>query len=526
MARIRFALALLALALGGAVACDKASPVAPTGTVLTISANPSTIPTNGTAKVTISARRANGLPVATGTLINLTTSLGQIDSSVTTDDQGIATATLRGDGRAGTAKVKAIAGASEGAEVEVTVGSPAASISILATPSNVPDSGGQIQLRALVRDDKGQPQPGAQVNFQTEVGTLTSAGHVVTTDANGEAFDLLTVTASQLSTWSKESFEVTAQVGGATGTLQEATATITVGNPAGSLTFQANPTNLPSTGGTVNLLALVRNSQGRPVQNARVNFVTSLGRLNSGGQAVYTNADGEARDKLTVSQSDIAGLNDDSFEVKAQTPGSGGNLVEQSVTIALGTQAASITMQATPSTVSETGGTVSLLAIVRNAQGAPLANAAVNFGTEVGTLASGGSVKTTDANGEVRDTLTVTQNNLAALSEDRFEVSAKVGGANGNLLSATYPIRVQRAKPTASFIAHAAGGNSVFFENTSTGTQPITYFWDFQGDNIIDSQTESPTFNYGNAGTYTVRLRAVNSAGEDVEVQTITVPVP
>jgi hypothetical protein len=522
----RLSLAVLAAGLLLAPACDKASPVAPEGTVLTISANPATITARGTSTIIVSGRKANGTPLAEGTLVRLSTSLGTIDSSVPVDSTGTARATLRGDGRSGTAKVKASAGPSEEVEVEVAIGSPGSAISLLVTPSNIPDSGGTIELRALVRDGNGQPQPGAQVNFQTEVGRLRSEGRIVEADANGEAVDRLTVTESDLASFPGENFEVTAQVGNAEGALVEATAEVTIGSPAGTLTFQASPTTLPQEGGAVQLLAIVRNEQGRPVANSRVTFVTEAGRLASGGGAVFTNAAGEARDTLTLTSTDVTALNDDSFTVRAQVAGGGGELIEREIEIAVGSRAGSITLQASPSSIPETGGSVGLLALVRNTQGAPLANAAVNFTTEVGTLASGGSIKFTDSRGEVRDTLQVTQANLDAIAEDRFDVSAQVGGSGGTLISDSFEVRVQRAAPVASFVVHRGGNaTSVFFENTTTGTEPITYAWDFQGDGIIDSTVKDPVFDYGSGGSYTVRLTATNSSGSDTEIRTISVPV-
>jgi PKD repeat protein len=80
--------------------------------------------------------------------------------------------------------------------------------------------------------------------------------------------------------------------------------------------------------------------------------------------------------------------------------------------------------------------------------------------------------------------------------------------------------------PTASFNAQNAGGNSVLFQNTSTGGAPLSFQWDFQNDGVVDSTATNPTFNYGAPGVYTVRLVASNSRGSDEDVQAITVPVP
>jgi len=52
---------LLLTLLVPALGCDKATPVAPTGTTLVISASPASIPTNtGSSTITVVARKANG----------------------------------------------------------------------------------------------------------------------------------------------------------------------------------------------------------------------------------------------------------------------------------------------------------------------------------------------------------------------------------------------------------------------------------------------------------------------------------
>ncbi|HEV2845026.1 MAG TPA: hypothetical protein VG477_09290, partial [Thermoanaerobaculia bacterium] len=77
-----------------AMGCDKASPVAPSGSILTISANPSQVGLNGRSTITVVGRKPDGNPLNPGTEIRLSSERGTIDSIVTTDDQGRATATF------------------------------------------------------------------------------------------------------------------------------------------------------------------------------------------------------------------------------------------------------------------------------------------------------------------------------------------------------------------------------------------------------------------------------------------------
>lgn len=208
----------LVLAVAGLAACDKASPVAPAGTVLSVTANPTQIPANGASQVRVVALRANGTPVNPGTQIRMSTSLGTIDPLVEVGEGGVAIGTLQGDGRIGTATVTASVGAETTATVEVAVGRPAANISLQASPAQVTENGGTVDLLAVVRDDTGEPLADAAVNFQTEVGTLTSRGAIKRTNANGQVSDRLVVTSDDMEAVTNlNAFSVTAVVGTSAG---------------------------------------------------------------------------------------------------------------------------------------------------------------------------------------------------------------------------------------------------------------------------------------------------------------------
>lgn len=206
----------LALAVAGLAACDKASPVAPAGTVLSVTANPTQIGANGVSEIRVVALRANGTPVNPGTQIRLSTTLGTVDPLVEVGEGGIAVGTLEGDGRIGTATVTATVGAETTSTVEVQVGQPAATVGLQATPPSIPDTGGTVTLLALVRDASGQPLPNATVNFTTELGTLASGGGFRTTDASGQATDRLTVSETEINALptATNEFEVGVEVGG------------------------------------------------------------------------------------------------------------------------------------------------------------------------------------------------------------------------------------------------------------------------------------------------------------------------
>ena len=98
------------------------SPVAPDGTILRIDANPNAIAVTGSSTITVTAIDSSGVPSLAGTEILLATNLGTIEDRVSTDSRGVAHATLRADGRAGTATVKASSGKITPVTVGVTIG--------------------------------------------------------------------------------------------------------------------------------------------------------------------------------------------------------------------------------------------------------------------------------------------------------------------------------------------------------------------------------------------------------------------
>jgi hypothetical protein len=251
---------LLSILFVAALGCDKATPTAPSGSILTISANPSVVTSaNGTSTITVTGRRSNGSPLADGTEIRLSTNLGSIDSLVTLDRNGTATALLRGDGRVGKATVTASAGTTTGssggsgsgsgtgsgtgsgsgsssgsssgvltASIDVEIGSSAKTMTLQATPTNIPVAqASQVKLVALVRDARGLPLADTGVNFTTEYGKLASGGRLVYTNAQGVATDTLNITKTDL-TNEPPSVKVTAQTADSSGALVSSTFDIQV----------------------------------------------------------------------------------------------------------------------------------------------------------------------------------------------------------------------------------------------------------------------------------------------------------
>jgi PKD repeat protein len=81
--------------------------------------------------------------------------------------------------------------------------------------------------------------------------------------------------------------------------------------------------------------------------------------------------------------------------------------------------------------------------------------------------------------------------------------------------------------PTASFNANPANGAaplSVTFNNTTTGSMPMTWAWDFDTTTAsVDSTAQNPTHVYNTPGTYTVALTATNSVSSSTTTRDVVV---
>lgn len=317
--------------------CDRPTPVAPEGATLTITANPTKIQIFGDSSITLLARKLDGTPVNAGTEITMSTNLGTIAELISTNSSGVAQTTLTGDGRVGTATVQAFSGAAGEATLDVQIGSLATFMEVTAQPSVIPRDGGTATIRAQAFDSDGAPLLGAFITFSSEIGQLASGGASIQTDESGGVSDTLTVTRADISSLTEAFFTVTATTSGEGGAPVEEFVEIDIGGTPASMFFQATPTTIQQTGGEVQLLAGVRDGAGDPLPGILVNFLTDVGRLNSGGSSIETNGSGEARDTLSASESELTAFGGTSFTIRAQAAGIGGNILEQTATIRIQT---------------------------------------------------------------------------------------------------------------------------------------------------------------------------------------------
>jgi subtilisin family serine protease len=97
--------------------------------------------------------------------------------------------------------------------------------------------------------------------------------------------------------------------------------------------------------------------------------------------------------------------------------------------------------------------------------------------------------------------------------------------ANNHLLYSAFIAGAGGTAPVASFTASPTSGTAplaVSFTDTSSGL-PTSWAWDFQNDGTVDSTQQNPSFTYGTAGEYTVKLTALNASGSSSATAKITV---
>jgi PKD repeat protein len=278
--------------------------------------------------------------------------------------------------------------------------------------------------------------------------------------------------------------------------------------PSGaSLSISVSPDRITARG-TAEITVVAMRSNGNPVNpGTEVRLTTNLGAVPA---VVTTDSAGVAK----------ATLQGDGRVGTAKVTAASGSAEAVTAEVKVGSFPVSMSLQATPSTVPEIGGAVELLVLVRDDQGQPLPEASVNFSTQKGTLASGGSFLSTNIRGEARDDLTVTAADLQTVTGDTFQVKAETAGSGGGAISQSFTLSIQR-KPNASFTV-SRSLLTVVFTDTSTGN-PTSWFWEFgdPGNNV--SRQQNPSFTYPGPGTYLVRLTAANATGSSEATQFVAV---
>ncbi len=323
------------------VGCSKGTPVAPGGSILAISANPTQISLNGSSTITVVGRKPDGQPLNPGTEIRLTATNGSVPAIVLMDRSGTATATYKSNGIPGTATITAATGSGSGsggtttsdgtgstsgslsASVTIQVGIPSGSkptVILSVSPNNAPVNG-TATVTVIARNADGSPvAAGTSVILTTTLGTLSPK--TPTTNANGIA------TATLQTGTQPGSATISALVGSS----DVATTTLTIRDSAANISLQASSQTIPASGGTITFSAFVTNSQGQALQGASVTFQSEVGTFATTG-VVFTDTTGVATNVLTVTQAQLGSR--PSFIVTAQTPNGTGTQLMSTTTISV-----------------------------------------------------------------------------------------------------------------------------------------------------------------------------------------------
>lgn len=502
MSRTAARLTLLVL-FAATAACDKVALLAPTGSTLTLSIASTSVGSNGTAEVIATVIESGGTPVHNGTEVTFQASVGRVDPAVVRTESGIARTTFYGNGASGTAKIIAFSGGARSSEVEVRVGSAAAeTVTLRLSPSSVPQTGGTVQVSALVRDSSGNPLSGAQVAFSADNGIL--AANSAVTDANGEASTTLQTNRQTV---------VRASVAG-----KEGQATINVVNlPSASV--QVSPAN-PVAGVPVTITVTPGSAaNGNPVQNVIVDFgdgtpTAELGAIST-AQAVSHVYSRAGTYTVTVTTIDSSGQR---------------NTTSTVITV----QSAVVGVSLTGPSTGDAGTSVSFTVSLTNTNNVPITGVRVDFGdgTSATLASSGGTVQktyssagtftvratATDQSGnQYQSTQVITIRPRAAL---QVNLDAAVN-ENQNVFtcSANYPKTCQA--PFAAFVPPpgAQPGVRVVFTAALAGAfaSASSYQWNF-GDGASETTTSATRDHlYTQRGTYVITVRVTTTDGNSGE---------
>lgn len=221
--------------LAAAAGCDKVPLTAPTDSTLTLFANTTVVPVNGSAEITATLVEPGGTLVHNGTVVTFTTTVGTLDPVEARTNAGKATVRLHAGSRSGRALVRAFSGGITSGDLTIDIGGAAAGrISLNANPTSVPTTGGTSTITAVVFDVDGNPLPGAPVSFTATAGSFSES--TVVTNGDGQARTTITTnrdtTVTATAGGRAEAQAVTAQVSITATALPTVSISVTSANPS------------------------------------------------------------------------------------------------------------------------------------------------------------------------------------------------------------------------------------------------------------------------------------------------------
>jgi hypothetical protein len=268
--------------------------------------------------------------------------------------------------------------------------------------------------------------------------------------------------------------------------------------PTGAtITLFSNTTIVPL-GGSAEITAQVFASGNVPVHNGTVvNFTTTIG--------TFDLAEARTKDGICTVR-----LFPGNTSGKATVRAFSGGINSGDLALTIGAAAVNkVTLGSSSSTVPSTGGTVSLFAVVVDADGNPVPNVPVVFTTTAGTL--GSATVITDANGRATTSLT---------TSSTAQVTATAGTVSSSALTIT-----AAAKPTVTVTASTTTpsiGQPVSFTVSVTpasGTagaaiRSVNISFGDGKSASLGTTGGSASNTYSSSGTFTVQATATDANGE------------
>lgn len=261
-----------------AVSCNKVPLLAPSGSKIVVTTTATALPINGRADIIVQILEPAGTPPQDGTLVTFTATMGTVQPSEAETSGGRVRVKFIAGTTSGTATIIATSGGSVPAvagsgttpgsdTVKIAIGTAAVGfLTVTATPTTLPASGGTSTIAATVVDTGGSTLSGISVSFAADAGSVSPT--VVATDANGRAQTALTTARTA---------KVTATAGlptgsGATATTPSNTVTVTV-NTIQSIALGTVTPASPAVGQAVTIpITYATTSGASPVVRVAVNW--------------------------------------------------------------------------------------------------------------------------------------------------------------------------------------------------------------------------------------------------------------
>jgi len=275
-------------------------------------------------------------------------------------------------------------------------------------------------------------------------------------------------------------------------------------SPTGSTISISIDKNVLPLNGQATVRAVVMEVSGTPVHNGTmVTFTHTIGSVNP-PEAPTVN--GIATSTFLAGTSSGTGIIH-AFSGPART--GSGNSSSGGVEVKIGAAAAgSMAVSAVPNSVSQSGGTVTVSALVLDSANNPLPGVSVLFTTANGTLSS--TTALSDSNGIARTTLTTTQTATVTAIAGAAKGDTTVTVSAAPAITITAPDTGSVGVPVAMTVAVTGGANS-----SPRQVQSLTL--DF-GDGTSETRTNVTgsvafTHTYNQARGYTITATAVDVSG-------------